>query len=62
MNNTNYLARYDASYWAMRRKAERAGILTSIDKKGPCKATLTRYGRKHAPNSEAARVRLSGRG
>jgi len=59
---SDYLARYDASYRAMLRQAERNGLISANDKKGPYKANLTRYGLKPAPGSDAARVQLEGRG
>lgn len=61
MNNTNFLAQYDAHYWRMRRKAEKAGILRGQAYKGPYKANLSFYGKRPAPGSEAERVRLAGR-
>jgi hypothetical protein len=46
MNNTNFLARYDAVYWRLRRQAERHGLIRLAHYKGAYKANLNLYGKR----------------
>lgn len=60
--SNNYLSRYDALYWRMRRKAERSGAMCLEHYKGADRANISRYGKHPIPGTEAERVHLAGRG